>query len=88
MSVHGRQCTCVPTSEIGSQTSRMTLNTPYDKASLELVAMLPSPSSCWGGRNDPPRPVFALLDIKPRPLCILGKRCTPELHLQTLGTLF
>lgn len=77
VSIHGRQCTCVPSSETGSQTSRMALNTPYDKASLELAAILPSPSSCWGGRNEPPRPVFALLDMNPRPSCILGKLYSP-----------
>lgn len=75
--MQGSWCTRVLSFETGSQASGMTMNLLHGKESFEFLSYtLPLPPRCWGSRNEPPRPSFALLEIKPRALCMLGEHCT------------
>lgn len=43
---------------------------------FEFVILLPLPLKCWDFRAMPPHPVYVVLEIEPRALCVLDKSCS------------
>lgn len=49
---------------------------------LELLILQSFTSLCWDYRGGPPHPIYIVLQIEFRALCLLGKHCT-KLHCQS-----